>query len=80
LIYGIAEASTAYLITKITDPPPAPSESKDFAQSQVRWQNKHEFMSLPLTLLDAMNTDETAHSASSLNSGISADLPEKKFS
>lgn len=80
LIYGIAEASTAYLITKITDPPPAPSESKEFAQSQVRWQNKHEFMSLPLTLLDAMNTDETARSASSLNSGISTDLPEKKFS
>lgn len=25
LIYGIAEASTAYLITKITDPPPPPT-------------------------------------------------------
>jgi hypothetical protein len=80
LIYGIAEASTAYLITKITDPPPAPSESLNFAQSQVRWKNKHEFMSLPLTLLDAMNTDETAHSASPVSSGVSIDLPEKKFS
>ncbi|KYK54552.1 putative transmembrane protein [Drechmeria coniospora] len=26
LIYGIAEASTAYLVTKVTDPPPPPAE------------------------------------------------------
>ncbi|RDI77348.1 putative helicase [Venturia inaequalis] len=80
LIYGIAEASTAYLITKITDPPPAPSEAQNFAETQVRWKNKHEFMSLPLTLLDAVNTDENAKSASTLNTGMPADLPEKKFS
>ncbi|KAL9598950.1 MAG: hypothetical protein Q9179_003729 [Wetmoreana sp. 5 TL-2023] len=34
LIYGIAEASTAYLITKITDPPPSPAYSEKFAESQ----------------------------------------------
>jgi hypothetical protein len=55
LIYGIAEASTAYLITKITDPPPPPTYSDKFAESQLRWTNKHEFLHLPLTRLDAHN-------------------------
>ncbi|KAI2602696.1 formamidase [Hypoxylon sp. NC1633] len=58
LIYGIAEASTAYLITKITDPPPPPeasrSEVENFATSQQVWTNKHEFLSLPLASLDAL--------------------------
>jgi len=58
LIYGLAEASTAYLITKITDPPPPPAEAKAFAESQVRWKNKHEFLSLPLAALDAINAKE----------------------
>ncbi|KAL9116445.1 MAG: hypothetical protein Q9187_007030 [Circinaria calcarea] len=63
LIYGIAEASTAYLITKITDPPPAPAYSEKFAESQVRWTNKHEFLHLPLANLDAQSvqTDEQVH-------------------
>ena len=52
LIYGIAEASTAYLITKITDPPPLPAKSADFAESQVCWRNRHEFMSLSMANLD----------------------------
>lgn len=55
LIYGIAEASTAYLITKITDPPPPPGKSQGFAESQVRWRNKHEFLRLPLGDWDAPN-------------------------
>ena len=55
LIYGIAEASTAFLLTKITDPPPPPSEAKAYAQSQIRWENKHEFLNLPLDKLDALN-------------------------
>lgn len=55
LIYGIAEASTAFLLTKITDPPPPPSDGKQYAQSQVKWKNKHEFLSLPLDKLDALN-------------------------
>ncbi|TKX21679.1 hypothetical protein C1H76_6175 [Elsinoe australis] len=55
LIYGIAEASTAFLITKITDPPPPPSEWPAVVDSQVHWRNKHEFMKLPLDKLDAYN-------------------------
>ncbi|KAK7609665.1 formamidase [Phyllosticta paracitricarpa] len=60
LIYGIAEASTAYLITKITDPPPPPAEAEatNFAESQIPWKNKHEFLSLPLANIDAANIDE----------------------
>lgn len=54
LIYGIAEASTAYLITKITDPPPPPAQSEGFAESQERWSNKHEFLNLNLANLDAL--------------------------
>jgi len=54
LIYGIAEASTAYLITKITDPPPPPSESDGFAETQVAWKNKREFLSLDLAHLDRL--------------------------
>lgn len=53
LIYGIAEASTAYLITKITDPPPTPAQSVGFAESQQRWTNKHEFLSLDWANLDS---------------------------
>lgn len=53
LVYGIGEASTAYLITKITDPPPHPREDEGFAKSQERWRNKHEFLSLKLDNLDA---------------------------
>ncbi|KAI1120506.1 formamidase [Nemania abortiva] len=57
LIYGIAEASTAYLITKITDPPPPPKataqEQEEFLVSQQVWRNKHEFLDLSLANLDA---------------------------
>lgn len=52
LIYGIAEASTAYLVTKITDPPPQPEHMKEYATSQQVWKNKHEFLSLDLANLD----------------------------
>ncbi|KAK6352787.1 hypothetical protein TWF696_004790 [Orbilia brochopaga] len=48
LIYGIAEASTAYLITKITDPPPPPSQGEGFAASQAEWQGKKDFLAVPL--------------------------------
>ena len=59
LIYGIAEASTAYLITKITDPPPPPKHSKEFAASQQSWRNKHEFLSLSLVNIDRLHRRET---------------------
>lgn len=60
LMYGVAEASTAYLITKITDPPPTPAESEGFAESQVTWKNKHYFLQLSLDSIDKLNvvTDE----------------------
>lgn len=59
-MYGVAEASTAYLITKITDPPPTPAESEGFAESQVTWKNKHDFLRLSLDNIDKLNivTDE----------------------
>lgn len=57
LMYGVAEASTAYLVTKITDPPPPPAESLNFAESQVTWNNKHDFLLLSLDALDKLNVD-----------------------
>ncbi|KAM3469288.1 hypothetical protein MY8738_010139 [Beauveria namnaoensis] len=56
LIYGIAEASTAYLVTKITEPPPPVSEARQYAQSQQIWRNKHEILSLSLANLDSLQT------------------------
>jgi hypothetical protein len=60
LIYGIAEASTAYLVTKITDPPPPPTDAikENWVDGQVRWRNKHEFLSLPVHLMDKVNVRE----------------------
>ena len=55
LIYGIAEASTAYLVTKITEPPPPPSEAPEFKERDVRWENKKEFLSLPYDAMDKFN-------------------------
>ena len=75
LVYGIAEASTAYLITKITDPPPPPSERKAYIESQVTWENKNKFLTLTLANLDANNTD----SGSSTENALYSELPEKKF-
>ena len=70
LIYGVAEASTAYLITKITDPPPAPAYSEKFAESQTKWTNKHEFLRLPLANLDAHNASTDAGQQSPLRTGL----------
>lgn len=55
LIYGIAEASTAFLITKVTDPPPPPSDSDGFAASQQEWRNKQKFLSLSLKNIDKIH-------------------------
>ncbi|KAH6652092.1 transmembrane protein UsgS [Truncatella angustata] len=68
LIYGIAEASTAYLITKVTDPPPPPAQSKNFAASQQVWRNKHEFLSLSLFDLDALHAGRDPPSGSAASS------------
>lgn len=58
-MYGIAEASTAYLVTKITDPPPPPGTllAAGFPESQVQWKNKHEFLSLDWDKLDVQNVE-----------------------
>lgn len=55
LIYGIAEASTAYLITKITEPPPPPTHAKEYAENEIQWKNKHKFLELPLDKVDKLN-------------------------
>ncbi|KAI5277751.1 hypothetical protein KEM54_004895, partial [Ascosphaera aggregata] len=79
LMYGIAEASTAYLITKITDPPPPPPSELlqggaargqplsivevEFAESQTTWHNKKEFLSLPISKMDVQNVASVARAA-----------------
>lgn len=55
LMYGIAQASTAYLVTKITDPPPPPERSEGFAEKQITWENKHDFLQLSVDTLDRIN-------------------------
>lgn len=62
LIYGVAEASTAYLITKVTDPPPPPSNVEGYAASQQEWKNKAKFMSLSLGNLDKIHDKPPAYS------------------
>lgn len=76
LIYGIAEASTAYLITKITEPPPPPQEAEEFKKKDVRWDNKHEFLSLPLDAVDKINAKMRERKSSNpLDTGVAG----KKF-
>lgn len=77
LIYGIAEASTAYLITKITEPPPPPAEIEQFKQKDVRWENKHEFLALPLDGLDRFNVSTGKQQA---NPAVAGGLKGGQFS
>lgn len=70
-MYGIAQASTAYLITKITDPPPPPAYSSGFVESQVRWKNKHEFLKLSLDNLDKYNVDRSEDQGSDYDTSSS---------
>lgn len=62
LIYGVAEASTAYLITKVTDPPPPSNRADGFASSQQEWRNKQKFLSLPLSSLDKIHDEPPSYS------------------
>ncbi|EQL29905.1 hypothetical protein BDFG_07589 [Blastomyces dermatitidis ATCC 26199] len=78
LLYGIAEASTAYLITKITDPPPPPAYSEGFAAGQIRWRNKHAFLRLSLDSLDVYNI-KAAGEGEAADKGDGRG-PQKKFS
>lgn len=79
LIYGIAEASTAYLITKITEPPPPPGNNEAFIESEVRWKNKHLFLNLPLDRLDEFNAKMTGASEMAQQADRVAAMPGKKF-
>lgn len=75
LVYGIAEASTAYLVTKITDPPPEPDNLGDFAERQVEWRNKQRFLSLGIGDLDALETRPPRTSESATEGGKGASEP-----
>jgi hypothetical protein len=76
LIYGLAEASTAYLITKVTEPPPPPSEAEEYKRESLRWKNKHEFLNLPWQHMDAYNIEM---GKDKYNSGV-RQTPRKQFS
>jgi hypothetical protein len=78
LIYGIAEASTAYLITKITEPPPPPGDNKEFIESEVRWKNKHLFLNLPMDRLDEFNAKITGSEELRVRQRVN-NIPGKKF-
>ena len=78
LIYGIAEASTAYLITKITEPPPPPGDNKEFIESEVRWKNKHLFLDLPMGRLDEFNAKLTGSEELRVQQRVN-DTPGTKF-
>jgi hypothetical protein len=78
LIYGIAEASTAYLITKITEPPPPPGDNKEYIESEVRWKNKHLLLDLPLGRLDEFNTKVTGGDEAKTRARV-AKMPGQKF-
>ena len=77
LIYGVAEASTAYLITKITDPPPPPQEAEEFKKKDVRWDNKHEFLNLPLDAVEKINARRRENKAGATQTA--GDVQGKKF-
>ncbi|KAH8423370.1 transmembrane protein UsgS [Aspergillus melleus] len=74
LMYGVAEASTAYLVTKITDPPPSPADSEGYAESQVTWKNKHDFLQLSLDNIDKINT--AVHQS---KEATNPEIPRQKF-
>lgn len=80
LIYGIAEASTAYLITKITNPPPPPVDADEFKERDVRWVNKHEFLSLPLDALDKTNVTASGSALKPTTTGTTPEsIPGRQF-
>lgn len=52
LIYGIAEGSAAYLISKVTDPLPLPQDIRQYAIRQQTWTNKQFFLNLAFSNID----------------------------
>jgi hypothetical protein len=49
LVYGFAQASAAYLITKITDPPPGPNRIIQWTESQAIWTTKDEHLATAIS-------------------------------
>jgi hypothetical protein len=45
LVYGFAEASSAYLITKVSDPPPHPSKLGSWTEGQTIWTTDRKVIS-----------------------------------
>lgn len=79
LLYGVSEAATAYLITKITDPPPPPAESEGFPETQVTWKNKHEFLHLSLDNIDKLNVANNKNDEETKETGISTGFSGRRF-
>nr|POE93580.1 hypothetical protein CFP56_19592 [Quercus suber] len=82
LIYGVAEASTAYLITKITEPPPAPEQARlveEFKERDVRWVNKHAFLSLPLEKMDRFSGKEGGEPGKASGGGQGQEVLARRF-
>lgn len=80
LVYGIAEASTAYLITKITEPPPPPQDAEQFIEHDVHWKNKKQFLDLPLDKLDKFNISTVVGEKLRPDSTGGAELKGRQFS
>lgn len=45
LVYGFAEASSAYLITKVSDPPPPPAKLHTWTEGQTIWTSDKKVLS-----------------------------------
>ena len=79
LVYGIAEASTAYLVTKITDPPPPPTgdtgSNATFTEDQTVWHQKKDVLQSALSHIDRVNVRTTLAGENPL----STSMPRKKF-
>ncbi|KAI0394471.1 formamidase [Xylariaceae sp. FL0594] len=80
LIYGIAEASTAYLITKITDPPPAPGataeQQEQYLTSQQTWRNKHDKMGkTAIRTVGKVSLDKPASEQGNVHNRWHPDIP-----
>ncbi|KAL2124786.1 hypothetical protein VTJ04DRAFT_1151 [Mycothermus thermophilus] len=56
VVLGAAQASMAYVITTITDPPPPQDtpERDEFLNTQIEWKNKERFLALPILKLVAL--------------------------
>ncbi|OKL62238.1 hypothetical protein UA08_02347 [Talaromyces atroroseus] len=80
LMYGIAQASTAYLVTKITDPLPPPEHSEGFAEKQITWKNKHEFLQLSLDALDSSHVKNPSNDQAKSPRVDVSSSPTKVFS